>query len=237
MQTRVKKEKFLTSVDENQKKRAQKQQLQAHHLRGGRVRMVPKAANASEDTTVTVDRRMARLNLKPQEETKAEPFEVTQAKPRGKPQTTKVEIESRKSGIRPGKSWVKMDTHTYEQHRLEKCLKEKMVLVACERAEDEKGVIYHVQGGSGNTYKLTLGSLPVCSCPDQRVRQGLCKHILFVLIKILKVTPRDIESGVLPEDEKRLVLDATDQLDATLFKPLFKVPSSAMLLPEFRDLY
>lgn len=46
---------------------------------------------------------------------------------------------------------------------------------------------YTVLGHSGNVYTVHIGQVPSCSCPDA---YSICKHILFVLIKVLKV-PRE----------------------------------------------
>jgi hypothetical protein len=41
-----------------------------------------------------------------------------------------------------------------------------------------------VLGSTGNVYTVTIETLPNCSCPDH-AKGNLCKHILFVLIKVM----------------------------------------------------
>ncbi|XP_010520644.1 PREDICTED: mitogen-activated protein kinase kinase kinase 1 [Tarenaya hassleriana] len=43
---------------------------------------------------------------------------------------------------------------------------------------------FHVLGATSNVYTVTLASTPRCTCPDRTVP---CKHILFVLIRVLGV--------------------------------------------------
>jgi hypothetical protein len=42
-----------------------------------------------------------------------------------------------------------------------------------------------VLGSTGNVYEVTLGHVPSCTCPDYQRKQDLCKHILFVSLKVL----------------------------------------------------
>src|SRR5438105_3268942 len=48
---------------------------------------------------------------------------------------------------------------------------------------------YEVMGTTGNAYTVTINKSPVCTCPDHTVRHKRCKHIYFVLTRIMKVKP------------------------------------------------
>ena len=50
---------------------------------------------------------------------------------------------------------------------------------------------YAVLGSTGNVYDVLISSQPTCNCPDC-ARGKLCKHIIFVLVKVLQV-PRNSE--------------------------------------------
>ncbi|KAG2300565.1 hypothetical protein Bca4012_012296 [Brassica carinata] len=43
---------------------------------------------------------------------------------------------------------------------------------------------FHVLGATCNVYTVTLAATPTCTCPD---RKKPCKHILFVLIRVLGI--------------------------------------------------
>ncbi|KAJ6330173.1 hypothetical protein OIU76_008906 [Salix suchowensis] len=47
---------------------------------------------------------------------------------------------------------------------------------------------FYILGSTGNVYTVTLNATPTCSCPD---RTTPCKHILFVLIRVLGVSLDD----------------------------------------------
>ncbi|KAG0455936.1 hypothetical protein HPP92_023724 [Vanilla planifolia] len=47
-----------------------------------------------------------------------------------------------------------------------------------------EGPMFHVLGSTGNVYVVMLVSSPTCTCPD---RSSRCKHILFVLLRVLRV--------------------------------------------------
>ncbi|XXQ31508.1 SWIM-type domain-containing protein [Plasmodiophora brassicae] len=54
----------------------------------------------------------------------------------------------------------------------------------------EGSLTFIVLGTTGNVYYPTLSRIPnktACTCIDQRCRKGLCKHLLFILIRVLKV--------------------------------------------------
>ncbi|GAA5983700.1 hypothetical protein JCM11641_000938 [Rhodosporidiobolus odoratus] len=46
--------------------------------------------------------------------------------------------------------------------------------------------VFKVLGSTGNQYTVQIGKIPQCDCPDGR-KNGTCKHILFVMLKILQV--------------------------------------------------
>jgi uncharacterized Zn finger protein len=43
-----------------------------------------------------------------------------------------------------------------------------------------------VLGATRNVYTVTVGRVPSCTCPDA-AKGNLCKHILFVLMRVLKL--------------------------------------------------
>ncbi|XP_027356562.1 uncharacterized protein LOC113865938 [Abrus precatorius] len=51
------------------------------------------------------------------------------------------------------------------------------------------GSTFFIFGATGNVYTVTLSSSPSCTCPD---RTTPCKHILFVLIRVLGVSLDDV---------------------------------------------
>ncbi|OWM82839.1 mitogen-activated protein kinase kinase kinase 1 [Punica granatum] len=50
------------------------------------------------------------------------------------------------------------------------------------------GPNFFVLGATGNVYSVTLSATPSCTCPD---RSAPCKHILFVLIRVLGIPLND----------------------------------------------
>ncbi|KAK2392391.1 hypothetical protein P8452_29305 [Trifolium repens] len=50
------------------------------------------------------------------------------------------------------------------------------------------GSTFFIFGATGNVYTVTLSSTPSCTCPD---RTTPCKHILFVMIRVLGVSQND----------------------------------------------
>mgnify|MGYP002624714842 CR=1 FL=1 len=46
---------------------------------------------------------------------------------------------------------------------------------------------YVIMGNSGKTYTVTIAHKPRCTCPDFKSRSSRCKHIFFVLIRIMNI--------------------------------------------------
>lgn len=46
--------------------------------------------------------------------------------------------------------------------------------------------VLEIMGNSKSSYRVTIGDEIHCSCPDHNVRGKLCKHLLFVLIRLFK---------------------------------------------------
>lgn len=44
---------------------------------------------------------------------------------------------------------------------------------------------YVVMGSTGNVYHVKIKNVPECTCPDYKTRNIRCKHIYFVLIKVM----------------------------------------------------
>ncbi len=47
--------------------------------------------------------------------------------------------------------------------------------------------VFAIMGTTGNVYDVTIDKTPSCTCPDHVSRKSRCKHILFVLARILSV--------------------------------------------------
>ena len=67
--------------------------------------------------------------------------------------------------------------------RLQRATTQRLYLV--ESSEDESGISCAVLGSTGNVYQVKLHHISTCNCPDFHRKQDLCKHILFVLLKVI----------------------------------------------------
>src|SRR5580700_10634340 len=52
---------------------------------------------------------------------------------------------------------------------------------------------YIVMGSTGNIYNVIIKNEPECTCPDYTTRYKRCKHIYFVLMRIMKINNVDEE--------------------------------------------
>ena len=60
---------------------------------------------------------------------------------------------------------------------------------------------YEVVGTTKNVYTVTIKNMPECTCPDYIVRHNRCKHIYFILIRIMKVDENDMDENKFTDDQ------------------------------------
>ena len=71
------------------------------------------------------------------------------------------------------------------KERIARVLSQRFFCVAREKTSPLSET-FHTLGSTGNVYTVEIRNKSRCNCPD---RDDLCKHILFVLLKILKIPP------------------------------------------------
>lgn len=73
------------------------------------------------------------------------------------------------------------------QQRIERALSQSMYLVTkSDVNRQDLSCKFVVLGSTGNVYDVAIGRAPNCSCPDH-AKGNLCKHILFVLLKVMAI--------------------------------------------------
>ena len=102
--------------------------------------------------------------------------------------------------------------------RIERALEQPLYLLSLERQPNGSGATFAVLGSTWNVYTVDLGHQPTCSCPDFLKGQNVCKHVLFVWIRVLQCRKTD------PRIWQRALLTA--ELDACL-QPLFRQLAAA----------
>ena len=66
---------------------------------------------------------------------------------------------------------------------------------------------YEVLGSSGKTYTIWIHEKPRCTCPDFQGRSARCKHIYYVLDKILNVDGMLIDKEEFSMDELEYIFN------------------------------
>ncbi|KAF5323878.1 hypothetical protein D9611_008410 [Ephemerocybe angulata] len=72
------------------------------------------------------------------------------------------------------------------RERLERVRTQTFYMVDRRRNDGELREEFSVLGSTGNVYTVKIDKLPSCDCPDAR-KGNHCKHILFILTKVLHV--------------------------------------------------
>lgn len=87
------------------------------------------------------------------------------------------------------------------ESRIGRAFTDNLYLVESLPPENEEDYTreYSVMGSTGNVYKVVIENEPTCTCPDFRIRRNRCKHIFFILIRVMKV---DNETQDFYDDEE-----------------------------------
>ena len=72
--------------------------------------------------------------------------------------------------------------------RIERCFTDNIYLIESLEPEDDYERKYLIMGNSGRTYTVKIANYPTCTCPDFRTRGNRCKHIYFVLMRIMNIS-------------------------------------------------
>lgn len=77
------------------------------------------------------------------------------------------------------------------RQRISRAQSQRMYLVNQTDCSDSSGLSknFTVLGSTGNIYDVVIARVPSCSCPDAE-NNHLCKHILFVFLKVLRTRPQ-----------------------------------------------
>jgi Ring finger domain/SWIM zinc finger len=83
------------------------------------------------------------------------------------------------------------------QERLERAATQRLYLIhqseipETASSEADSKVDFTVLGSTGNVYQVQFGKVPTCNCPDFHRRQDMCKHIMFILLKVMGLSPNN----------------------------------------------
>ena len=77
--------------------------------------------------------------------------------------------------------------------RYDRAFKQRIYLITTELNKD---YLFNVMGTTGNIYKVCISDTHYsCDCPDYLNRKSYCKHLFFILGKVLNISPTDIFSN------------------------------------------
>jgi len=73
--------------------------------------------------------------------------------------------------------------------RIERAIQQRLFLVEVSSSttcphHGGPSITLNVLGSTGNVYEVTISKIPRCNCPDH-TRGNLCKHLLFVMLKVV----------------------------------------------------
>ncbi|CAJ1452908.1 unnamed protein product [Effrenium voratum] len=78
--------------------------------------------------------------------------------------------------------------------RIDRALMQRLYLLQMQRQDGGRGATFKVLGSTGNVYTVDFGIRPGCDCPDFLKGRGLCKHVLFIWLRVLRV-PEDLRKS------------------------------------------
>lgn len=90
--------------------------------------------------------------------------------------------------------------------------KSQSIFLIEEVCKSEKERLYVMMGSTGNIYNVIISNTTSCTCPDSSKNHKRCKHIYFVLLKIMNT--EDDKKEYSDEDLQQMFLNATIKIDS-----------------------
>lgn len=93
--------------------------------------------------------------------------------------------------------------------RIERALQQRLYLIehTIQSPESPISIHFSVLGSTGNVYNVRICDVPHCNCPDA-ARGHVCKHILFVFLRVLRLPPNSpliYQKALLQSELKEIV--------------------------------
>lgn len=76
---------------------------------------------------------------------------------------------------------------------------------------------YIIMGSTGNIYQVDIKDTPSCSCPDYQTRFNRCKHIYFVLIRIMRVKNSEVDNESYTKSELKKMFQSIPNIIENVF--------------------
>ena len=113
--------------------------------------------------------------------------------------------------------WVKHAPGNIVQ-RLDRAMTQRMYLIKQQDVSTENNLCktYAILGSTGNVYDVKIEKFPSCNCPDNAL---CCKHILFVLLRVLKIPKKCplIYQNALLQHELRYLFEGSPNPGSHIF--------------------
>jgi hypothetical protein len=101
--------------------------------------------------------------------------------------------------------------------RMQRSLQERIYLLKINEEKSE----FIVRGSSSKVYHIFLSSAPSCNCPDFLRRKAHCKHLYFVLQRVLKLPSNDLMLSKMVWTEKQCKTIAEKIQNVQSFREVF----------------
>ncbi|KAH9818697.1 hypothetical protein DFH28DRAFT_958887 [Melampsora americana] len=98
------------------------------------------------------------------------------------------------------------------QERLARVMSQRFFMVDRTRVGTDLHEEFQVLGSTGNIYTVVVNQMPSCTCPDW-LKGNICKHLLFVFIKVLGVSissPLYYQQALLTEELEAIFSEAPE---------------------------
>ena len=104
----------------------------------------------------------------------------------------------------------------YSMTRKERGKKQNIFLIETIPPTSKYERKYDVVGMTGNVYTITISNSPTCTCPDHTTRFRRCKHIYFILIRVMHVDEDDEDKAKFTNEELEKMFDSIPDITNNL---------------------
>ena len=108
--------------------------------------------------------------------------------------------------------------------RVKKAMNQRLYLIGIETNKtlnSEHVKIYKIVGSTGNIYTVTINEIASCTCLDFLTHHCRCKHIYFVLLRVIRIDPIYKDKEIFTIEELVIMSNETKHVEGLYIANIF----------------
>jgi hypothetical protein len=78
-----------------------------------------------------------------------------------------------------------------QQKKMKRALSDRLMLIDRKRNGSQLSETFKIRGSTGTVYTIVIDKKPRCDCPDATGSDDICKHVIYIFLKVLGLSQSD----------------------------------------------